>query len=268
MPKVLAACLATVGLAITSMHVGFAADMAVPPRMAPVPFAPPFSWTGFYVGGNVGSGFGTTETSVNVGPAISALAGTPISATVPLTSETFNGFLGGVQAGYNWQTSVFVLGVEGDFDAAGLQGNAPCIVVLNCTMKHNWVGDITGRVGVVAVERTLIYLKGGVAWEGSNFSVGNSVSVGGTTFAATASGSGTQTGGLLGMGVEYAFLPSWSAKIEYNYIDFGTRSFSAPISLNSSFASTSLAALSGVPVPVSITEHEHIIKAGVNFRFW
>ena len=67
-------------------------------------------------------------------------------------------------------------------------------------MKHNWVADITGRVGVVTVERSLIYLKGGVAWEGSNFSAGNTVSVGGTTFQANASGSGTQTGGLLGYG--------------------------------------------------------------------
>jgi outer membrane immunogenic protein len=97
-----------------------------------------------------------------------------VSATAPLVSETFNGFIGGIQAGYNWQTGVFVLGVEGDLDAAGLQGTAPCAVVLNCTMKHNWFADITGRVGVVAVERTLIYLKGGVAWEGFNFTVGNS----------------------------------------------------------------------------------------------
>ena len=50
-----------------------------------------------------------------------------------------------------------------------------------------------------------------------------------TTLAANASGSGTQTGGLLGMGVEYAFLPNWSAKLEYNYIDFDTRSFNASI---------------------------------------
>ena len=98
-------------------------------------------------------------------------------------------------------------------------------MVLNCTMKHNWFADITGRVGVVAVERSLIYLKGGVAWEGSNFSVGNSITGGGMSLAANASGSGTQTGGLLGMGVEYVFLPNWSAKFEYNYIDYGTRSF-------------------------------------------
>jgi opacity protein-like surface antigen len=89
---------------------------------------------------------------------------------------------------------VFVLGVEGDLDAAGLQGNAPCVLVLNCTMKHNWFADITGRVGVVAVERALIYLKGGVAWEGSNFTVGNSINVAGTTLLANASGSGITDG--------------------------------------------------------------------------
>jgi outer membrane immunogenic protein len=141
------------------------------------------------------------------------------------------------------------------------------VVVLNCTIKHNWFADITGRVGVVAVDRTLIYLKGGVAWEGSNFSVGNSITGGGMSLAANASGSGTQTGGLLGMGVEYAFLPNWSTKLEYNYIDYGTRSFNASIGTSSGFAGTGLAALSGVQVPTSITESEHIIKAGVNYHF-
>ena len=62
---------------------------------------PPFSWTGFYLGGNVGAGFGTTETSVNVGPALTAVTGTPVAATAPLASETFNwlrrGHAGGLQ---------------------------------------------------------------------------------------------------------------------------------------------------------------------------
>ena len=159
-----------------------AADLQV--AKAPPFVSPPFSWTGFYIGGNVGAGFGTTETSVDVGPALTAVTGTAVAATAPLVSETFNGFVGGIQAGYNWQAGVFVLGVEGDLDAAGLQGNAPCVVVLNCTMKHNWFADITGRVGVVAVDRALIYLKGGVAWEGSNFSVGNSITAGGMSLAA------------------------------------------------------------------------------------
>jgi outer membrane immunogenic protein len=254
-------------LLLGMISVAQAADMLIPQTP---PYLPPplFSWTGFYLGANVGAGIGTTETSVNVGPALTALSGMPISATAPLVSETFNGFIGGMQAGYNWQIGVFVLGIEGDLDAAGLQGTAPCAVVLNCTMKHNWFADVTGRVGVVAVERTLIYLKGGVAWEGSNFTVGNSINMAGTTIAASAGGSGTQTGGLLGMGVEYAFLPNWSAKLEYNYIDFGTRSINASIAANPAFAGTGLAPLSGAQVPTSITENEHLIKAGVNYRFW
>jgi outer membrane immunogenic protein len=255
------------GLLLPLLGVSLAEAADLPISNGPVYVPPPFSWTEFYIGGNVGAGIGTTESSVGVGPALTALSGTPITATAPLVSETFNGFIGGLQAGYNWQRGVFVLGVEGDLDAAGLQGNAPCVLVLNCTMKHNWFADITGRVGVVAVERTLIYLKGGVAWEGSNFTVGNSVNVAGTTLLVNASGSGTQTGGLLGMGVEYAFLPNWSAKLEYNYIDFGTRSFNASIGTNSAFAATGLAALSGAQVPVSVTENEHLIKAGVNYRF-
>jgi outer membrane immunogenic protein len=87
------------------------------------------------------------------------------------------------------------------------------------------------------------------------------------TFAVntSGSGSGTQTGELLGMGVEYAFLPNWSAKIEYNFIDFGSRSFSAPISTNPSLAGTPLAGLTAIPF--STTENQHIIKAGLNW-FW
>ena len=170
--------LAVMSLVFAGLHPALAADMALHTVPAPyLPVASPFSWMGFYLGVNVGAGFGTTETSVGVGPALTALSGMPITATAPLVSETFNGFIGGIQAGYNWQAGVFVLGVEGDLDAAGLQGTAPCVVVLNCTMKQNWFADMTGRVGVVAVDRALIYIKGGVAWERSNFTVGNSVNV-------------------------------------------------------------------------------------------
>jgi outer membrane immunogenic protein len=69
------------------------------------------------------------------------------------------------------------------------------------------------------------------------------------------------------MGVEYAFLPNWSAKLEYDYIDYGTRSFNTSIATNAGFVATGMAPLSGVQVPVSITENEHLIKAGVNYRF-
>src|SRR5512135_826567 len=88
-----------------------AADLQIakPPVFVP----PPFSWTGLYLGANVGAGFGTTETSVDVSSALTAVTGTPISASAPLVSETFNGFIGGIQAGYNQQVGVVVLGIEG-----------------------------------------------------------------------------------------------------------------------------------------------------------
>jgi outer membrane immunogenic protein len=246
---------AGIGL-VGGLQPALTADITLPPVNAPL-IGLPFSWTGFYLGGNVGAGFGTTETSADVGPIITAITGTPVAATLSASSQTFNGFLGGFQGGYNWQAGVVVLGVEGDFDFADMQGNAPCVVVLNCNIKHNWVADITGRVGVVAVERALLYLKGGVAWEASKFSAGNTITIGTSpgTISGSASGTGTQIGGLLGMGIEYAFLPNWSAKIEYNFIDYGTRSFNAPISSNAP-------PLAGVgAIPVSITENEHIIKA-------
>ncbi len=174
------------------------------------------SWTGFYIGVNGGAGSGTTQTSVNVGDALAGLV-PGLGLTLPLPSQTFTGFLGAVQAGYNWQTGPFVLGVEGDFDGATFQGNTACILLFNCNVKHDWIGDIAARLGVVAFDKALVYAKGGAAW-----SFGNSITIPGAAFAANASGRDTPVGGLLGFGVEYACLPNWSAKIEYNYIDFGT----------------------------------------------
>jgi hypothetical protein len=95
MGRFIAVLLAGTSVCLAGMHPVSAADMASSPVPAPyVPTPPPFSWTGFYLGANVGAGFGTTETSVDVGPALTALSGMPIAATAPLVSETFNGFIG------------------------------------------------------------------------------------------------------------------------------------------------------------------------------
>src|ERR1700735_368011 len=83
---------------LAGASVAEAADLQIAKAPPFLPL-PPFSWTGFYLGGNVGAGFGTTDTSVNVGPALTAAAGTPVAATAPLVSETFNGFVGGHPGG-------------------------------------------------------------------------------------------------------------------------------------------------------------------------
>ena len=82
------------------------------------------------------------------------------------------------------------------------------------------MADITGRVGVVAFDRALVYIKGGAAWADSNYNINTSIA--GASISGSAST--TRLGGLLGFGVEYPFLPRWTAKLEYNFISRPLRS--------------------------------------------
>ncbi len=244
MRRISLALLAALGISAGGLNTASAADMALkgaPPSLtSPVSI---YNWTGFYLGAHVGDAWGTTESSATL-----------LGTTLPVVSQTFNGFLGGFQGGYNWQTGVLVLGVEGDFSFAGLKGNAPCVIVLNCSVKHDWVGDITGRVGLVVFDKAMIYIKGGAAWAESNYNIGNTI--GG--FAISGSANTTRVGGLLGFGLEYPFLPKWSAKLEYNFISFGNQTLNIPVSVTG---------VGAVTVPTQINESMHIIKGGVNYHF-
>jgi outer membrane immunogenic protein len=204
------------------------------PMMAP---APMFSWTGFYVGGHFGAGWGTAESSL------------VFPAALPLVSANANGWLGGVQAGYNYQVGQWVLGVEGDFSWADIKSSAPCLVAFTCGGKAKWLADFTGRVGVT-VDRALVYIKGGVAWANTDYNVSSPLIPG-----LAASVNDTRIGGLFGVGVEYAVSRNVSAKIEYNYIDYGTENQTFNLLL--------------VPggVTASVNQNLHTIKAGANYRF-
>ena len=263
---------AAAALSLGSIQCGSAADMGLPLKAAPVVAAPVWSWTGFYIGGNVGAGWGTTETTADIGTAVAPLI-TPatVAFSLPISSQTVNGFLGGGQIGWNWQTGVFVFGVEGDVEWENLKGSGPCVVLFQCNVNHNWQADITGRVGVVAFDRALVYIKGGAVWQHSSYSFGNSiaVTVPGTAVSASAnaSASDTRMGWLLGTGLEYGFLPNWSAKIEYNFEDFGSRTLNFPLSASACVTPGGCVAAPPITVPVSIKDFDHIIKAGVNYRW-
>ena len=274
MSRFSATLFAAAAVSLASIQCGSAADMGLPLKSAPVVAAPVWSWTGFYIGGNVGAGWGTTETSVNVGAAAAPfLAAVPatLAFQLPLSSQTVNGFLGGGQIGWNWQTGVFVFGVEGDVEWENLKGSAPCLFILQCNVNHTWQADITGRLGVVAFDRALIYLKGGAVWQHSNYSAGNSIAVTAPGFAATASAnasaSDTRLGVLLGTGLEYGFLPNWSAKIEYNFEDFGSRTLNFPLAVSACATPGGCAAIPTINVPTTVKDFDHIIKAGVNYRW-
>jgi outer membrane immunogenic protein len=231
-----------------------AADLAV--RKAPPPPPPVFSWTGFYIGAHVGTGWGTTESEINSisasfqGQQIFNAAG----FVIPVSQTQSNGFLGGIQGGYNWQLSPWaVIGVEADFSWTGIKGTSPCLVILACSTDHDWIATVAGRFGVT-YDRALFYVKGGVAWAQTTYAA--SLNLGGLA-SFTTSVDETRVGALFGTGIEYAFLPGWSAKIEYNYIDFGTDDYNFPLAIGPI----------AVNVGTAIREKEHLVKAGLNYRF-
>lgn len=232
------------------------------PLKAPPPAPPPFDWTGFYLGINGGAGWGTAESSVDIGETLAGLGIPGVAATLPLSSQSIDGFLFGGQAGYNYQVGRFVMGIEGDIDWADIEGTSPCLLLFNCTTKVKWTADITGRLGFLPIESLLVYIKGGGAWANAEHTFGNSITVGALTASVGSSLTTTQFGGLFGMGAEYAFDRHWSGKIEYDFADYGKE--------NDNFAVT--AAVTGVGSATATVAGQtklevHTVKAGVNYRF-
>jgi outer membrane immunogenic protein len=121
MTKRITSFFALITFVLAASGSAFAADIAVKaPPLAP---APVYSWTGWYVGGNLGASFGHATTDFN---------GAPITFTAPGLLDTFtgagfalsdtqypSGFIGGGQIGYNWQYSpLIVVGLEGRYYGA------------------------------------------------------------------------------------------------------------------------------------------------------
>ena len=179
--------------------------------------------------------------------------GTLSGFSIPISQTQTNGFLGGVQGGYNWQLAPWaVIGVEAQFSWTDLKGTSPCVLVLACSTDHDWITTLAGRFGVT-YDRLLLYVKGGIAWSKVNYSA--SLNLG--PISATTSVSDTRTGPMFGAGLEYAFWGNWSAKIEYNYIDFRSEDYNFPVSVGP------------IHLDFGTTIHErvHLIKAGLNYRF-
>jgi outer membrane immunogenic protein len=169
----------------------------------------PDSWAGPYLGGNLGYAWGS-------------VADNPAKPS---------GFVGGVQAGYNWQQlgSPFVFGLEGDIQATGAEETfAPW------KFSNPWFGTVRGRVGY-SFDNVMFFGTGGLAFG----------ELRATTFGLTESH--TNAGWTLGAGAEMAFAQHWSAKIEYLYVDLA----------NSNFVVTG----------ASNGYRFGLIRAGINYRF-
>jgi outer membrane immunogenic protein len=249
--------LAAVAALMMTTAAASAADMAVKAR----PVVPPvvWSWTGFYIGGHVGAGWGTTESTLT-GASINP-PGAFVPFTLPFSQTSSSGFLGGVQAGVNWQTGWAVLGIQGDFAGADIEGTSPCLVVLGCTTKTDWLASVTGRIGAVVLDRGLVYAKGGAAWMNSTHSVSLPAFGGGLGLVGDlTSREITHFGWTVGLGTEWMITPNWTAFIEYNYYDFDTKNYGFPLNLGA-----------GAPVAVTINADLKntlsVAKVGVNYKF-
>jgi len=221
-----------------------AADMPVKaaPYVAPAP-----SWTGLYVGGFVGAGWGTDFATLD---SIS-IVGVPVPIGLPLAQVSNSGFLGGGQIGYNYQSGWTVWGIEADIAGTDIRGSAPCIILFTCSTKDNWLATASARFGGLVGERTLVYVKGGGAWLNETGSLTSTLA--GLGFATSASN--TRSGWLVGMGAEYKFTSNWSGVIEYDYMDFGTQSTTYPI----------VAGL--VTASVGETNKLSTMKVGLNYKW-
>ena len=283
MKRILIGSVAVVSL--LSATSGFAADLS--PRMyakAPLATAVVYDWTGFYIGGNAGYSWGRERTDGNLtgtqnvsvfrtaGPTLVSSVDT-VLGTLPLTGRAdVNGFIGGGQAGYNWQRGTWLFGLEADFQGSDERGHGDVCTVAGCPLgssvltanyKLDWFGTARGRVGFLPTERVLLYATGGLAYG---------------HFAADApliplSWGSTRAGWTVGAGVEAAIDRNWSVKLEYLYMDLG--------SIGSSGASASMVTNAlNTPTPgfntvttTTLTSAfntrftDNILRAGVNYRF-
>jgi outer membrane immunogenic protein len=246
-----------------------AADMRMPVK-APPPIAAVFSWTGFYIGGNVGYGWGDSSTSTFLDPTSSWAIETPLfrSQFTALSDQTLNpaGVLGGLQLGYNWQFGQWVFGLEADIQATDLQEsisvtgpNPPTARTFSESIRNNWFATFRPRLGL-AFDRTLLYITGGLAVG----DVEGSWSVASTNgYAKAGSFNDTRVGWTAGGGVEHAFLPNWTVKLEYLYTDLGD------VSYNSVYLPGSTFAPPGFNYRETITQDFtfHTVRAGLNYKF-
>ena len=251
--RILIGCVAAAASALSVS--AYAADLPMKAMAAP---DAAWNWTGFYLGAHAGAGWGTTETTLT---SISVPGAPLVPFNLPLAQNSRSGFLGGGQAGYNYQSGWAVLGIQGDIAALDVKGTTPCIITIACTSKSDWLATVSGRVGGVVADRALVYIKGGAAWLHTNQSATVSGGIGGLGGLGAAvpltSTSSTAVGALLGMGVEYAFSRNWSGFIEYDYMDFQTKNVALPIGL--------LAA--GAVINASVVNKLSVAKAGVNYKF-
>ena len=206
-----------------------AADM--PLKARPAPIVAVYSWTGCYVGANIGGKWARTGDVVNI-TAATGPAGATAASSLDLGSANSDTFIGGGQIGCNWQSGNVVFGIEGDADAQRwkrsqvIAGVLPALFVPGdiFELRSTWQASVRGRIGY-AWDRTLLYATGGVAFTDVN-AYTNWIPTG--VFPGTiTSQTKNLVGGTIGAGVEHAVTDNLTVGIEGRYTWYGTQTFDA-----------------------------------------
>lgn len=235
------------GAAVTlGVNPAFAADLPTHKTPSAPVVAPStsFSWTGCYVGGHVGGGWGEKD-----------LRDFYYFDVFSPTAD-INGPLAGGQIGCNYQFATnWVAGVEVADSWANIRGASDPFfggkAVFNA--QTNWIASGAARIGY-AWDRWLIYAKGGVAWAGDKYNVIDTYQ--GQPYELQ--GSETRTGWTLGGGVEWAFWQNWSADLNYAYYSFGSRSPTL---------SGQVPYVGNVSEAANIRQNIQTVTLGINYHF-
>jgi iron complex outermembrane receptor protein len=244
-----------------------------PPMVFKAPIMTAWSWAGPYLGLNLGYSIGRSKTDAGFSD---ATLGTPLFATG--SSDNLRGLIGGVQAGYNWQTGNWIAGIEADIQMSG-QGATPTYVCPGAVCnpatgfdapvtasftqgpKLDSFGTLRGRFGTTVTPDVIAYATGGLAVgsirttvniSGIGFDADGNPGLVSTPFSVLAIKPGWTVGG----GLEGRLFGNVTGKVEYLYMDFGT-------------VSASINALNATPITLATSSRitDSIVRAGVNYKF-
>jgi outer membrane immunogenic protein len=245
---------------------------------APVYVPPPFTWTGFYLGLNAGAIWGSHSADTTLFTDGFALGTFNLNNVWPFGGfgGGNTGFIGGGQAGYNWQTGSWVFGVETDFDGSSLSRSRTLVgpafadpifglndfFTANGSIHLDWLGTTRGRVGFAAFDnRLLIYGTGGVAYGGASAHLNVFDNVFGWDWSANGGGT-SRVGWTAGAGFDYAWTNNWVLGAECLYYDLGSRTLATvPSVAASNFFGTNVFS----STKVNFTGE--VVRARISYKF-
>ena len=215
----------TVNVVRAGVSYKFGGDPSGAPDMFMAYKAPPMApatWSGFYLGAHGGYGWGHDPFSTN-----EEIFTTP---DVVLSNINSGGWLGGFQAGANWQMDRWVTGAEIDLSASGIKGSVAGSAVSGTTTetdsqtdKFDYLGSGRARLGFLPMQNLLLYGTGGLAWTRFVQSTDVVTMTPGITTETITSTPSWRWGWVAGAGAETRIAQTnWLARLEYLHYDFGS----------------------------------------------